>query len=121
MPIPNAVVKPEAGRIYRAIYDATRGADKPDQLVPALDMAGSELNLFGSVGFPLKKVKFAVVFHGAAMDGILDDAHYREKYKVSNPNLAALARMKKAGGGVLRVRAEPGRAGHHAQGGGSGG
>jgi intracellular sulfur oxidation DsrE/DsrF family protein len=97
IPIPNAAVMPEAGHVYKAVYDATHGPDQPTQILPALDMAGSELNLFGAIGFPMRKVKFAIVFHGAALDGILDDAHYRAKYKVGNPNLKALAQLKKAG------------------------
>ena len=97
IPIPNAAVMPEAGHVYKAVYDATHVPDQPTQILPALDMAGSELNLFGALGFPLKNVKFAIVFHGAALDGILDDAHYRAKYKVGNPNLKALAQLKKAG------------------------
>jgi intracellular sulfur oxidation DsrE/DsrF family protein len=39
----------------------------------------------------------AVVFHGPAVDGLLDDASYRAKFNVANPNLPLLAQMKKAG------------------------
>jgi intracellular sulfur oxidation DsrE/DsrF family protein len=38
-----------------------------------------------------------VVFHGPAIDGILDDAHYRVKYGVPNPNLEVLAKVTKTG------------------------
>jgi intracellular sulfur oxidation DsrE/DsrF family protein len=31
------------------------------------------------------------------MDGLLDDAHYRAKFGVRNPNLPVLAEMKRAG------------------------
>jgi len=95
--IPNAVVPPDKTRTYRAVFDATRGAETPKDLVPALNMAGSELNALAVGGVPGTNVKFAVVFHGAAMDGILDEAHYKARFGVSNPNLAAIAAMKKAG------------------------
>lgn len=95
--IPNAAVPPERGRLYKAIFDATRASEKPTQLLPALDMAGSELNAFGVAGVPAKDVRFAVVFHGPAMDGILDEAHYRAKYKVSNPNIPILRELKRSG------------------------
>ncbi|HEU4764982.1 MAG TPA: hypothetical protein VFT93_04950 [Candidatus Eisenbacteria bacterium] len=95
--IPNAVLPPEKTHIYKAIYDATRGADKPTQILPALDMAGSELNALAASGIPLRNARFAVVFHGGALDGILDDAHYRSKFGVSNPNLPVLRRFQKAG------------------------
>lgn len=55
--IPNAVVPPEKTHIYKAIYDATRGADKPTQILPALDMAGSELNALAASGIPLRNAR----------------------------------------------------------------
>jgi intracellular sulfur oxidation DsrE/DsrF family protein len=95
--IPGAAVLPEKSHRYRAIFDATSAADKPTQLVPALNMAGSELNALGVAGVPLGNAKFAVVFHGAAMDGLLTEAAYKAKFGVSNPNLKVLAELKKAG------------------------
>jgi intracellular sulfur oxidation DsrE/DsrF family protein len=95
--IPNAAVAPDKARIYRAIFDATRAADKPTQLLPALNMAGSELNAFDAAEVPAKNVRFAVVFHGSAVDGILDDAHYQDKFGVPNPNLKVIDEMRKVG------------------------
>lgn len=95
--IPNAAVLPDKNRTYRAIFDATRAAKEPSQLVPALNMAGAELNAFAASRVPLRNAKFAVVFHGPAIDAILDDPHYRAKYGVANPNLKVLAELKKAG------------------------
>jgi len=97
VPIANGSVMPQKTRIYRAVFDATRAADRPSELVPALNMAGSELNLFGATGVPLRNVKFVVVFHGPALDGVLDDAHYRAKFGTANPNLTVLAQMRRAG------------------------
>ena len=82
---------------YRAIFDATHPADKPTQLVPALNMAGSELNALAVAKVPQTQAKFVVVFHGAAVDGILDDRHYQAKFGAPNPNLKAIAAMKKQG------------------------
>jgi len=95
--IPHAAVPPQKSRVYRAIFDASRGAERPGELVPALNMAGSELNALAAAGVPGKNAKFAVVFHGAAIDGILDDAHYRAKFGVANPNLAVIAALKRSG------------------------
>src|SRR5438067_2436288 len=35
--IPKAAVPPDRGRVYKAIFDATRAADKPAGLLPALN------------------------------------------------------------------------------------
>lgn len=95
--IPGAAVPPERGATYRAIFDATQGAAKPAQLVPAINMVGSELNALAAARVPLGQAKFVVVFHGAAMAGLLDDAHYRARFGVPNPNLAVLNQLAKSG------------------------
>jgi intracellular sulfur oxidation DsrE/DsrF family protein len=95
--IPHVAVPPEKTRTYRAVWDATKAAAKPAELVPALNNAGSELNAFAVAGVPPKNVKFVVVFHGPAVDGILNEATYKAKFGVPNPNLPVLAQMKKAG------------------------
>src|SRR5437870_5755667 len=95
--IPNAALAPTKISTYRAIFDATHLADKPTELLPALNMAGSELNALATANVPLANAKFAIVFHGPAVDGILDEAHYKAKFGTSNPNLKAIAEMKKQG------------------------
>ena len=95
--IPNVAVAPTKNRTYRAVFDATHTADKPTALLPALNMAGSELNALATVNAPLRNAKFAIVFHGPAVDGIVDDEHYRAKFGTTNPNLKAIAEMKKDG------------------------
>src|SRR3989442_600282 len=65
--------------------------------IPAGNMAGSELNALAAANVPLANAKFAVVFHGPAVDGILDEAHYKAKFGTSNPNLKVIAEMKKQG------------------------
>jgi intracellular sulfur oxidation DsrE/DsrF family protein len=95
--IPNAALAPTKTSNYRAIFDATRPADKPSELLPALNMAGSELNALAALKVPVTNARFAVVFHGPAVDGILDEAHYNAKFGTSNPNLKAIAEMKRRG------------------------
>ena len=60
-------------------------------------MAGSELNGLAASGVSLANAKFVIVFHGPAVDGILDDAHYKAKFGIVNPNLRVLSELKKAG------------------------
>ncbi len=95
--IPNAAAAPTKNSTYRAVFDATRAAEKPTALLPALNMAGSELNALATINAPLWNAKFAIVFHGSAVDGILDDEHYEAKFGTVNPNLKPIAEMKKCG------------------------
>jgi len=95
--IPNVAFVPTKNSTYRAVFDATRPADKPSALLPALNMAGSELNALATVNISLRNAKFAIVFHGPAVYGILNDEHYRAKFGTPNPNLKPMAEMKKHG------------------------
>lgn len=95
--IPNAALAPDKGHSYRAIFYATHAAEKPAQLVPALNMAGSELNALAVAHVPLKEAKFVLVFHGPAVNGLLDNGHYKVKFGVDNPNLKTIAKMKQQG------------------------
>jgi intracellular sulfur oxidation DsrE/DsrF family protein len=95
--IEGAPFTPTNHEVYKAVFEATQGAGKPTELVPALDMLGSELNALAVENVPLPHAQFAVVFHGRAMDGILDDAHYQQKFGTKNPNLPVLAALKKQG------------------------
>jgi intracellular sulfur oxidation DsrE/DsrF family protein len=95
--IDGAAIPPQKSITYRAIFDATRAADAPAQILPALNMAGSELNALGASGVPITNAKFVVVVHGAAVNGLLDDEHYKARFGVPNPNLAVITGMVKAG------------------------
>ena len=95
--IKGAQLQPDKNKVYKAIYDATKAPKDSSQILPALNMAGSELNALGVCGIPVNHAKFVVVFHGAAINGILDDVHYKERYGINNPNLKVLTDLKKTG------------------------
>jgi intracellular sulfur oxidation DsrE/DsrF family protein len=95
--IKDARMQPEKNRIYKAIYDATKFALDSSQILPALNMAGSELNALGVCHISIHHAKFVIVFHGAAINGILDNQHYKEKYGIDNPNLKVLKELRKTG------------------------
>jgi len=91
-------LRPTAEHTYRALFSATAGADKPHGLCPAILMAGTELNVLTANGVPASHIAFALDFHGpAAVDALLDQEHYRQKFHCDNPNLKPLAELKAAG------------------------
>ncbi|MFZ1990163.1 MAG: DsrE family protein [Alphaproteobacteria bacterium] len=102
LPIPGAAVQPDKTHIYKAIFDATKIAEMPDKIVPAIEMLGIEQDaLLGSGGVPAKNLNLAIVFHGEAIDAVLNDAAYKTRHGVPNPNLGAIAALKKKGAEVL--------------------
>jgi len=62
--IKGAKMQPDKNRVYKAVYDATKAPKDSSQILPALNMAGSELNALGVCGIPVNHAKFVVVFHG---------------------------------------------------------
>jgi intracellular sulfur oxidation DsrE/DsrF family protein len=95
--IPGAAVAPSPTVTYRAVLDATRNGKTAATLIPAVNAAGSILNDLVAAGVPTTNAKLAVVFHGAALDGILNEAAFRAKFNANNPNLRVLAALKKMG------------------------
>jgi intracellular sulfur oxidation DsrE/DsrF family protein len=95
--IPNAKFPPDKKRIYKAIYDATKAAKEASSIIPAINAAGSIFNDLAVSKIALSNAKFVIVFHGAAINSILDDVHYKEKFGVSNPNLKVFSKLKQAG------------------------
>lgn len=95
--IPNVAVAPDAKSSYRVIFDSTRMSSDPTRVLPGVNEAGNTMNDLAVGKVPQAQQKVVIVFHGAALDGILDDSYYREKYGIANPNLPLLAEMKKRG------------------------
>ena len=83
---------------YRVVFEARRGAEKPDQVVPAVNMAGTELNTLAAHGVLRRNMHFVLVFHTKPSDeAVLDNAHYRARYGIDNPNLPVLAELRRQG------------------------
>lgn len=97
VPIPGAVAAPDKSRVYKVIFDVTHASAKPDQPVDGILFAATDLSALRGQGVPARNTKFALIFHGPAVDGLLDHASYRAKFGVDNPNLEMLSALKRAG------------------------
>ncbi|MEW9571728.1 DsrE family protein [Rhodanobacter sp. Si-c] len=96
-PVPHAAFLPDRNATYKVVFAMTRASDKPDQVNPALERVARTVNLYAASGVPLDHLKFVAIAYGPATALVLDDAHYRAKFGVANPNLAAIAQLRKAG------------------------
>lgn len=96
--VPGATFLADNNHHYRVVFEARRGAEKPDQVIPAVNLAGSELNTLAAHGVRRENVDFVVVFHTKPSDeAVLDNAHYRARYGIDNPNLPVLAALRRQG------------------------
>ena len=50
-----------------------------------------------AAGVPLSHLKFVAVIYGQAIDTVLNDEYYRQKYGVDNPNLGLIRTLRTAG------------------------
>jgi intracellular sulfur oxidation DsrE/DsrF family protein len=94
--LPESGMQPDRNTDYRVVFNVTTTAGQ-DKVNPGLDRVARTVNLFSSAGVPLSRLHFIAVVHGPATPSILDDAHYREKFGVENPNIALISALEKAG------------------------
>lgn len=96
-PLPQAAYQPERNATYKAVFLLSMGAAKPDQINPALEHVARAVNLYVQAGVPLDHLKFVAVAVGPATAIALDNAQYRKKFGVDNPNLPVIAQLRKDG------------------------
>lgn len=96
-PLPDAAYQPDPHATYKVVFSLTRAAGHPDQANPSLDHLARTVNLYVDAGVPLEHLEFVAIASGAATPMVLDDAQYREKYGVANPNLPVIRQLRKDG------------------------
>ncbi len=107
VPIPGAAVAPDRSHIYKVIFNVTHAPANPAQPIDGILFAATDLSTLRGQGVPGPNTKFALIFHGpggaslGAVDGILNNASYRAKFGVDNPNLGMLSELKKAGVDIM--------------------
>ena len=96
-PLPHAAYQPDPAKTYRIIFSLSKAGTKPDEVSPSLDRVARTVNLYVASGVPLSHLKFVAVASGDATGIVLDDAHYKTTFGVSNPNLPLIAALRHAG------------------------
>lgn len=98
--LPEAGLQPSKDAEYKVVFNVTTGGDneKPN---PGLDRVARAVNIFTSAGVPLSKLHFVAVVHGPATASVLDNAHYKQKFNVDNPNVKLIEELTKAGVKVM--------------------
>jgi intracellular sulfur oxidation DsrE/DsrF family protein len=96
-PLPKAAYQPDPAETYKVVFSLTKGSDKPEKINPGLERVARTVNLYAASGVPLDHLKFVAVASGDATGIVLDDEHYKAQFGTANPNLAAIAQLRKAG------------------------
>lgn len=95
--VADAAYQPQADATYKIVFALTKGAKSSDQVNPSLDHVARAVNLYVAAGVPLDHLKFVAVASGPATSLAVDNAHYRARFGVDNPNLKLIGELRKAG------------------------
>ncbi|MBU6421284.1 MAG: DsrE family protein [Gammaproteobacteria bacterium] len=96
-PLPQAAVQPDKHHVYKAIFDVTTGFKNPSEPESGLDHVARAVNTFVSAGVSVKNLRFVAVLHGPATTAVLNNAAYKAKYGVDNPNIPLIDALREAG------------------------
>ncbi|HWU77798.1 MAG TPA: DsrE family protein [Rhodanobacter sp.] len=96
-PMPQAAYQPDPKAIYKVVFSLSHFGAKPTEVSSSLEHVARAVNLYVNAGVPLSHLKFVAIAAGPATPIALNDAQYRKKYGVANPNLAVIAQLRKAG------------------------
>jgi len=94
--LPNAAMQPDKNADYKVVFNLTAAGDA-DKVNPSLERVARTVNIFASAGVPTSHLHMIVVIHGPATPIVLDNAHYKDKFKVDNPNVPLIDALEKAG------------------------
>ncbi|MCP9236934.1 DsrE family protein [Lewinella sp. JB7] len=95
--VPEATVRPDTSLTYNFVVDVVTGSEEPDSLGEGLYRVARMVNLFAVGGIPAEKVDVVLAIHGGATVGVMDNASYRERFGVDNPNIPLIRALKEAG------------------------
>ncbi len=96
-PIPYAVEKPDPKMNYKVVVEVNTDNAKPEMVHELLEKTASAVNLHALGGVTGDKLSVVLVIHGPAAQFIVDNATYKVKYGVDNPNLKLFTELQQAG------------------------
>lgn len=98
--VPDADFAPKDAQ-YRLVFDVAEGAPNPEDVNRRIVTLARFLNMHAQAGVPRENMHLALVLHGSAGKDALDNAGFRERFGVDNPNLPLLEALSAAGVEIL--------------------
>tara|TARA_R110000787_G_scaffold48953_11_gene117559 strand:- start:970 stop:1500 length:531 start_codon:yes stop_codon:yes gene_type:complete len=95
-PIDQATVVPDTKQKYNIVIDVFSGAEAT-KLNAALNNVARMINLHAIAGVHPGSIHVVLAIHGKATKTVLNDAAYKSRYGVKNPNLSLISALKEAG------------------------
>jgi intracellular sulfur oxidation DsrE/DsrF family protein len=100
VPAPDSANQPDPTIRYRVVFNITKASADPTQPNPSIVKVARFLNLLATRSIRPAAGDIVAIVHGSATPLVMNDAAYRAKFKVANPNLPLIAALKGAGAQV---------------------
>lgn len=94
---PDFAYQPDPKATYKIVFGLTKMGKHPNEVSPSIEHVARAVNLYVKAGVPLDHLKFVAVAYGPGTAVVVDNAHYKAKFGVDNPNLPVIAQLRKAG------------------------
>ena len=99
-PTDGAAERPDKQVRYRVVFSVTKAAPAPGAVNPTLERMARFINLLGADGVKANRGDLIAIVHGPATALVMDNASYRAKFGVDNPNLELIKRLRQTGAEV---------------------
>ncbi|MEW7292903.1 DsrE family protein [Aquimarina sp. 2304DJ70-9] len=93
----NPEYKTDTKHDLKVVFDIGRTFADSSKVNPLINTAARFLNMHEKAGVSVEKLKVAMVLHGGASYDILNDAKYKAKYGIINPNTKLIAALSEKG------------------------
>jgi intracellular sulfur oxidation DsrE/DsrF family protein len=95
--IPEATVRPDSLIVYKIVVDLKTGGEKRSNYSAGLHNVARMLNLHEAGGGYNDQMEVVLAIHGDATFAVLDNAAYKRKFGIDNPNIDLIRELKVAG------------------------
>ncbi len=100
IPVSNTDEKPDINQQYKLLMEVTTGIKDSvaaKDINEAIAEVGRLINIHIAAGIPKKNITVVVVAHGGVLKAFYNDAVYKEKYRIDNPNIPVFNELLGAG------------------------
>jgi len=99
--IPNPDFKTDITLDFKVVFDVSKAPEDPAKRNPYVETIARFLNMHEKAGVPESQLQVRMAMHGPAAYGLLNNAAYKEKFGVDNPNIALFEALDQAGVDVI--------------------
>jgi intracellular sulfur oxidation DsrE/DsrF family protein len=99
--VPEATYATDTSETFKAVFDVMNSPEDPTQVNPWIETAARFLNMHARAGVDPRQLKAALIVHNKASTDLLENAEYKRRFGVDNPNGELLQALMESGAQVI--------------------